>query len=232
MDGSPVMSTGHRNGPLIRRWTIREDRVVPDQERQPILDAIGGQRACREYTDEPVADADLATILQAATHAPSAENRQPWVFVVVRDPTVRAAVAELTRQVWKSGGRPHAERSLSPSFFAAVDRFIGGGYGGAPVLVVAAGDGRAGPAKAVLASSVFPAAQNLLLAAAALGYGSSMTTLAAQATHALADIVGLPHGIHPFAVIPIGRSAAPLGPPRRRPVCEVAHRDRFGTPFG
>jgi nitroreductase len=189
------------------------------------------QRACRAYTDDPVADPDLVTMLQAATHAPSAENRQPWVFVVVRQAATRRAIADLTRQVWHSGGRQHAQRGLAPRFFAAVDEFVDRGYGGAPVLVVVAGDGREGVPKAVLASSVYPATQNLLLAAASLGYGSSMTTLAAQVPDALATAVGLPAGVVPLAVVPIGRPATTLGPPRRRPVDEVAHLDAFGTPF-
>lgn len=78
---------------------------------------------------------------------------------------------------------------------------------------------------------MFPAVQNLLLAAGALGYGSAMTTLAAQDPGALATAVGLPEKVRPLAVVPIGRPAAPLGPPRRRPLVDVAHLDRFGTPF-
>ncbi len=195
-----------------------------------ILRALGGQRACREYTTDPVDDADLTAMLEAATHAPSAENRQPWVFVVVRDVGTRARIDELTKRAWEEGGRLHAERTLAPAFFAAVDAFIGGGYGGAPVLVIVAGDGRDGTPRSLLASSVLPAAQNLLLAAAALGYGSSMTTLATHAPD-VGQAVGLPEGVHPFAVVPIGRPAKPLGPPRRRPVHEVAHLDGFGTPF-
>jgi nitroreductase len=170
-------------------------------------------------------------MLRAATHAPSAENSQPWVFVVVRDPGTRRAIVELTRSVWDGGGRQHAETTLTPAFLSSVDTFIRDGYGGAPVLVVVAGDGRSGASKALLASSIFPATQNLLLAAAALGYGSSMTTLVAHAAEPLAQLVALPPDVHPFAVVPIGRAATPLGPPRRRPVEEVAHLDTFGVPF-
>ncbi len=197
-----------------------------------VIDHLVCQRACRAFSDGPVLDEDLVAMVRAATHAPSAENRQPWVFVVVRRATTRGAIAELTRRVWDGGARRHAQRSLAPRFFAAVDEFVERGYGGAPVLVVVAGDGRDGVPEAVLASSVFPAIQNLLLAAASLGYGSSMTTLAAQVPGALAAAVGLPAGVRPLAVVPIGRPAAPLGPPRRRPVREVAHLDAFGNPFG
>lgn len=170
-------------------------------------------------------------MLEAATHAPSAENRQPWVFVVVRDRATHQAIVELTVAVWEGGGRAHSERSLEPKLFVAVDAFLRGGYGGAPVLVVVAGDGRTGASTSVLASSVYPATQNLLLAAAALGYGSAMTTIAAQAPDALAAIVGLPGEVRPFAVVPLGRAAVALGPPRRRPVGEVAHLDVFGSPY-
>ncbi len=189
------------------------------------------QRGCRAFSGDPVDDADIETILEAATHAPSAENRQPWVFVVVRDPSTRAAIADLTQRVWQGGAREHSRASLDGRLFSAVDTFFGSGYGGAPVLIVIAGDGRDGASSALLASSIYPAAQNLLLAAAALGYGSSMTTLAAQVPDALGEVVGLPEGVRPFAVIPLGRPARVLGPPRRRPVWAVAHLDRFGAPF-
>src|SRR5262249_9035179 len=72
---------------------------------------------------------------------------------------------------------------------------------------------------------VFPAAQNLLLAAAALGYGSTLTTLAAQDRAGLAALVGLPDGVRPLAVVPVGRPAAAPGPPRRRPAGPVPHPD-------
>lgn len=202
-----------------------------DAQREAALAVLRSQRGCRSFTAEHVADVDLGTIIEAATHAPSAENRQPWVFVVVRDPTVRTAINELTQQVWGAGAREHSLQSLEPGLFTAVDDFFANGYGAAPVLVVVAGDGRDGSPAALLASSIYPATQNLLLAAAALGYGSSMTTLAAQAPDALAAIIRLPSGVRPFAVIPVGRPARPLGPPRRRPVAEVAHRDHFGEPF-
>jgi nitroreductase len=197
-----------------------------------VIEHLLGQRACRAYTAEPVADGDLATMIEAATHAPSAENRQPWMFVVVRDPSVRAAVDDAARRVWDAGGRSHARRELDARFFAAVDGFVAAGHGGAPVVVVVAGDGREGVPPTVLASSVFPAVQNLLLAAGALGYGSALTTLAAADPDALAAAVGLPPGVRPLAVVPVGRPAVTLGPPRRRPVGDVAHLDAWGTPFG
>jgi nitroreductase len=196
------------------------------------FDVVLGQRACRSFTDDEVGDDDLVRMLEAAVHAPSAENAQPWVFVVVRDRARRAAIAELTRRLWEGQARAHAEARLDRRLFGEVDRATATGFGGAPVLVVAAGDTRAGTARRALPSSVLPAVQNLLLAAAALGYGSALTTLAAMAGPELRSLLDLPEGVEPLAVVPIGRPARPLGPPRRLPVAAKAHRERYGQPFG
>jgi nitroreductase len=186
------------------------------------------QRACRRFAPDPVPDADLETMLEAATHAPSAENTQPWIFVVVRDADTRNAIGDLTGRLWREHGRAIAEAALEPRMFADADWFFGQCYGGAPVLVVVAAEG---PSRAQLGSSVYPAVQNLLLAAGALGYGSAMTTLATYAADALSGILGLPANCFAFAVVPIGRPGRPHGPPRRRPVSAVAHAERYGSPF-
>ena len=189
------------------------------------------QRACRDFSDEPVPDDDIERILQAATHAPSAENTQPWVFVVVRDDSTRAQLAELTQRVWNAGAREQAMARLDAKLAADVDGGIERGLGGAPVIVVIAADTTSGVHPKAVASSIFPAVQNLLLAAAALGYGSALTTLTAAAGDELRAIVDLPADITPMAVVPLGRPARALGRPRRRPVAESTHRDQYGRPW-
>ena len=189
------------------------------------------QRACRDFTDEPVPDADVERILDAATHAPSAENAQPWVFVVVRDDGIRSQLTELTRRLWSEGARAHSEGRLTPGLLADVDAGVERGLGGAPVIVVVGADTAGGVHPRAIGSSIFPAVQNLLLAANALGYGSALTTLTAAAGDDLRSIVDLPGHVTPMAVIPLGRPARPLGRPRRRPASESTHRDRYGTPW-
>jgi len=92
------------------------------------------------------------------------------------------------------------------------------------------GDTRLGDRR-VLEASVFPAIQNLLLAATALGLGSSLTTLPLVLGDELISIVGLPPEVVPMAVIPLGWPARPLSAPRRLPLSEKAHRETFGTPW-
>jgi nitroreductase len=194
------------------------------------FEVICRQRACRSFTDEPVDDDTIARVLESATFAPSAENRQPWVFVVVRDPARRAAIGELTRRAWRGGGRAHSEGRLSPGLLADVDAGAEGGVASAPVLVVVGGDTTRSDRR-VLDASVFPAIQNMLLAASALGLGSALTTLPLAFADELATVVGLPPEVPALAVVPLGRAARPLSPPKRRPLAEKAHRERFGTPW-
>jgi nitroreductase len=195
------------------------------------FDVVHTQRAARTFLPDDVDDETVARILTAATHAPSAENSQPFVFVVVRDPALRAAIGELTAQIWQGGARAYEESRLEPEFLADVDRGAMGGIAGAPVLVVVCGDTRL-TLEVALPSSIFPAVQNMLLAAHALGLGSTLTTLPVVGGGELADLLHLPPEIVPLAVVPLGHLPERLGRPRRRPLAEKAHRDRYGNPFG
>jgi nitroreductase len=194
------------------------------------FEVVRSQRACRAFRPDPVDDALIERVLEAATFAPSAENRQPWVFVVVSDPDRRAAIGSLNRRAWEGGAKSHSEGRLTPSLLDEVDRGAQGGIAGAPVIVVVGGDTRLGDRR-VLAASIFPATQNMLLAAGALGLGAALTTLPIVFGDELAEVVGFPFEVQPMAVVPLGWPERPLGPPRRLPVSDKAHREGFGSPW-
>jgi nitroreductase len=189
---------------------------------------ISRQRACRAFGDAPVSDDEIAQLLTAATHAPSAENRQPWEFVVVRDATARAAIGDLTRRAWEAHGRAFSETRLSPKLLAEVDRGATGGIAAAPVHIVVCADIERG-LEVTVASSIFPAVQNLLLAATAIGLGSALTTITTSFRSELAALLGLPPHVVPVAVVPVGRPAKPLGRPRREPFADHTHREQYGA---
>ena len=191
------------------------------------FEVVRQQRACRTFRSDSVGDDLVERVLEAATFAPSAENAQPWEFVVVRDELVRARIGDLTRQAWRGGGRAYAEARLSPQLLADVDRGAEGDLSAAPVLVVVCGDTRR-THEAVVPSSIFPAVQNLLLAANALGLGAALTTLPTAFAVELRELLALPDHVRPLAVVPLGHPARVLGPPRREPVSDHAHRDRYG----
>jgi nitroreductase len=196
----------------------------------PFYDVLSSQRACRAFLPDPIPDDVIDRVLTAATYAPSAENSQPWRFVVVRDPDKRKLIADLATKVWEGGARQHSEPHLAEPILKAVDQSMGGGgMAAAPVIVVVCGD-PANTFPSAMESSIWPCVQNLLLAAGAEGLGTSLTTMATLIPDQLRAVLGLPDDVSPYAVIPLGRPARPLGPPKRRPVSELAYVDRWSAP--
>jgi nitroreductase len=193
-----------------------------------------------------VPDALVHRLLAAATRAPSARGAEPWGFVVVRDPATRAGLAAAYRAAWTAAAplaaadadlrdAPHYARTMRAvgDLAAALDA--------APVLIVCGLDhGRLGPiaapggglrAPAAAYGSIFPAVQNLLLAARALGLGATLTTLHRGADAAVRALLAVPAAVELVAIVPVGWPRDRYGPTRRRPVEEVAFCDRWGVRF-
>ena len=201
--------------------------LVGERAMTDFFDVVERQRACRAFSDVAVSDETIGRILRAATFAPSAENKQPWEFVVVRDPGLRSRIGDLTQRAWEAGGRAFSETRLSPKMLAEVEQGATGGVASAPVNIVVCADTKRG-LEATVASSLFPAIQNLLLAATALNLGSALTTITTSFRGELQEILGLPDHVWAVAVVPLGHPAKPLGPPRRDSFAGHTHRDQYG----
>lgn len=199
-----------------------------------LLAVMHTQRACRRFDpDGKVLDADLERMLQAAVHAPSAENTQPWSFVVVRNDQARAQLADWWTETWNAGGGDFVRQSLDDKVLVADLEygFNRGGFAAAPVVVVVCADTERVP-EIYAPSSIYPAVQNLLLAASDLGYASCLTTgLTTFGVDRVRDKLQLPDTLLPMAAVYLGRSARKLSPPRRRPAATVTYREQFGTPW-
>lgn len=193
-------------------------------QAEEVLRVLTSQRAHRDFLQIPVPEADIEKILIAASHAPSAENSQPWEFIVVTDDKLRAALGDLMRRAWDGGGRDASRDVLTTDVFADVDRGLMGGIASAPVMILCCADLNR-TRKETIGSSLFPAVQNLLVAATALGYGSALTTIATVFTHELRNLLGFPESVVPVALVPLGHPARTLGPPRRVPVGERTHHN-------
>lgn len=194
------------------------------EHAEAVLGILNSQRAHRDFLPDPIPEADIEKILTAATHAPSAENSQPWEFIVVTDDKLRAALGELMQRAWDGGGRDASRDVLSAGVFADVDRGLTGGIASAPVMILCCADLNR-TRKETVGSSLFPAVQNLLVAATALGYGSALTTIATVFTHELRNLLGFPESVVPVALVPIGRPARKMGLPRRDPAGERTHQN-------
>jgi nitroreductase len=206
----------------------------PDCAGRRFPDLALRQRAHHRFDPlAPVPDADIMAMLTVATHAPSALNTQPWQFVVVRSEEVRRAFGAATRERWRAGTGAAREKNLVPgSVFSELDDGNGnGGLESAPVVIIVCFD--TAKIEAVHGpSSIYPAVQNLLLAASALGYGSCLTTGLVSGSEALVrKLLQLPDRLELMAAVFVGRPARVLGAPRRRPAEACTHREVFGSPW-
>ena len=206
----------------------------PNSAGGGFLELALGQRAHHRFDPEaPVSDNDIMAMLTVATHAPSALNTQPWQFIVVRSPEVRRAFGAATRERWRAGTGAAREINLVPgSVFSELNDGNGnGGLESAPVVIIVCFD--TAKIEAVHGpSSIYPAVQNLLLAASALGYGSCLTTGLVSGSGALVrKLLELPDQLELMAAVFVGRPARALGPPRRQPAEASTHREAFGSPW-
>ena len=191
------------------------------------FDVARSQRGTRLFKSEPIPDDDLQQILRAAIRAPSGSNKQPWTFVVVRDRAVKQRLGELYLE-----GQTRSRGSAPPPPPAGEPVPFSHGMADVPVVVLACmqyspGSGR----EAFRGASIYPAVQNLMLGAAALGIGSRLTTIWHHAYKEVADLLGVPDDWEIMALIPLGYPQEPdhLGGSKRRPVAEVTYIDHWGT---
>jgi nitroreductase len=199
------------------------------------LEAIATTRSIHRYRSDPIPDRDLARILWSATRGPSGSNSQPFRFLVLRDgPRAREAKALLGgsfRASWaaKSGAEGWQEGSGSdPGSRKArtarvMQRFVDR-FEEIPVvvLVCALRYRKPNPHEG---ASIYPACQNLLLAARALGYGGTITVWHVACEAELRRLLEIPENVFLAATIPLGRPEGSHGPLRRRPVRELVYDD-------
>lgn len=156
----------------------------------------------------------------------------------MRDRAVKAKLARLNRQAWGvygGLGRRMMTRRGDERMLRILDavQWQADHFEETPVAVVACLRGVIPPWPPIGAASaygsIFPAVQNLLLAARAAGLGAALITLPLWSKFLARRALGLPWTISPCAVIPLGWPRGRYGPTTRRPVGEVVSLDRYGN---
>jgi FMN reductase [NAD(P)H] len=186
----------------------------------PTIALLHAHRSDRSFTDEPIADADLAAIVEAGRRAPTSMNGQQVSLVVVRDPARRARLAKL------AGGQPWIAR--------------------APVFVVVLADfhktelgaRRAGRAQAIHRSlegftvgaiDAGIALESLMVAARALGLGIVPIGSVRRDPRAMIDLLGLPPLTFPMVGVAIGHVDRPAAQKPRLPLATFRHDETYRT---
>ena len=197
------------------------------------------QRSIRRLKPDPVDDALILRLIELALKAPTGGNAQGWEFVVVKDREVKERLGHLNRQafsVYGGIGRLVMRRRAAMQRILDAVEWQAEHFADIPVVLVACLRGLRLPSPPIAATSyygsIYPAVQNLLLAARAAELGAGLITLPLWSTWRARRALGLPWRVTPCAVIPMGWPRGRYGPTTRRPVGQVVHLDRYGNqPF-
>jgi nitroreductase len=205
-----------------------------------LLTGIATTRAIRRFAPDPIPDDDLSTIMWHATRAPSGTNRQPTRFVVLRDGPRAADAKGILGRGFREGWAAKAASAgyeqgsaLDPTSRkgrqrAAMQHLVDH-FEEVPVVVLACLVRYRDP-NPYEGSSVYPACQNLLLAARALGYGGVLTGWHRAVEGELRGLLDIPDEVAIHATIPLGTPLGNHGPVRRLPVADVVFDDRWDAP--
>jgi len=212
---------------------------MPDSvpEIANLFEIIRTTRSMRRLKSDPVPSELIRKILEAGVCAPSGGNMQRWRFLVIRDPKVKETVGALYKRAWDEQVAPRY-RAGEPAPGMSRERFLrlldaaeylAAHIHEAPVWIVPCLEG--GTPMRTSGSSIYPAVQNMLLAARALGLGATLTTLHLQFEQEAEAALGLPPGVHSYALLPLGYPMGRFGPVRRVPLADVVYEEQWGQAY-
>lgn len=207
-----------------------------------LLEGLTTTRAIRRYTDEAIPDDVLRDILFAATRAPSGSNRQPFRFLVLQDSDKAAQAKALIKQgaeaVWGTKRKADQydqrsgaiENSPKARMARTMDAYVEN-FDKVPVLILPCLVRYREPTP-MEGASVYPAVQNVLLAARALGYGGVITGFHGLVDTELKALLSIPEEVFIACTLTLGKPAGNHGPVRRRPMQELVYGDTWEEPPG
>lgn len=193
-----------------------------------VFEAMGTARAMRRLKPDPVPQELIDKLMWAATRAPSPGNSQGWDLIVVDDPAKKQPIGDAVRAAMTArvAAMPRTDRTtrlLLDGTARLVEAFAE-----APVIIFVAGPviyPTHAPREQFTWSALYPAAQNIIVAARALGLGAVFTTLHNSVEPVVREVLQIPAEIRIAATIPIGWPEGKFGPVNRRPVEDFVHRN-------
>ena len=194
-------------------------------------------RAMRRLKPDPVPDELISKILQAGTCAPNGGNIQKWRFLVIKDRKIKEAVQVWYKKAFDEWIGPRYLNSTPPPGVTkekylrqhAAVQYLTDHFADAPVWIVACL--KEEKLTRWTAADIYPAVQNMLLAARALGLGCTLTTRHLFYEKEAEAALGLPEGVHSYAILPIGYPMGKFGPVKRGPLTDIVYQDHWGTPY-
>ncbi len=209
---------------------------------QPALfDTMFNMRAMRRLKPDPVPADMVEQILRAGQAAPNGGNAQAWGFIVVEDPAIKKQIQTYYAKAYDELVGPHYA-SIIENMDEGPDRdkferqvaatkHLTDHYHEAPLMIVACLNVGPNGANGGSGASIYPAVQNMLLAARGLGLGATLTSRHMIFGKDVDKILGLPSGIMSFAILPIGYAEGNFGPVGRGPLKDIVHKDQWGQGY-
>jgi nitroreductase len=205
--------------------------LVQENRSIGLFEAIYTARALRRFKLDPIPDEMLFQLLDAAIRAPSGQNAQDWRFLIITDGEMKRRMQSWAEEGWARYQPRYAE---NPALMAELPRaqrlslksveHLVSHLAEAPVIIAVCGlRGR----HATPGGSIFPAVQNLLLAARAVGLGGSIFNLPLSHREELMQVLGIPDNNEVYCLIPLGYPTDKHGPIRRKPVKKVVFWNRW-----
>ena len=191
----------------------------------PLGEAIFTQRSIRRFKPDPIPLADVHLILEAAVRAPNGGNQQNARFLVVNDRDTIQQFGRLYHEAWwaKRHDEGFQRRDDLPRRYHSAAG-LADTMAEVPCIVFALAL-HDGPA-----DSVLPAAQNMMLAARAIGIGSVPTTLHPSVMDRFHRMFGIPHDVSFHFCVPLGYPQGNFGPNVRKPTSETTFLNRWDHP--
>ena len=217
---------------------IDENAPLP-ADKVGLLEGLTTTRSIRRYSDRPVTEEQLRAVMFAATRAPTGSNRQPFRFVVLADGPVateaKRLIARSATAIWADKRRHDRYDSGSGAdsgspksrMAASMDHYVDN-FERVPVLILPCLIRYRAPGS-FEGSSIYPACQNILLAARAVGLGGVFTGFHFTVEQALRELIGIPDDALVAGTITLGWPTGKQGPVRRRPLRELVYGDTWGT---
>ena len=205
-----------------------------------VFEIMATTRAMRRLKPDPVPDEMVRKILEAGVAAANGGNFQRWRFLVIKEPAVKQAVQRVYKRAFDEVVGPRYASSPPPPGITkdkyarqhhAVE-YLTEHFHEAPVWIVACLDEGTTPPTRTSGASIYPAVQNMLLAARALGLGSTLTTRHLLHAKDADAALGLPEGVHSYAILPIGWPMGKFGPVGRTVLSDVVFSEKWGQPYG
>ena len=206
-----------------------------------VIEAMQTLNACRHYKKDPVSDALVAKVINSARWAATGSNNQPVTYVVVRDAAKRRAIHDLYQPIWDMVIKKYASGEIksgfAPKFLANVDHFARH-LADVPVMIVVCArwqdltalDSNLDRTVLTPGSSIYPAVQNMMLAARSEGLGTVLTTLLVLSENEIKRLLNIPDELATAAVITLGWPEKPFPKKlKRKPLGEIAFLDSYGA---